>query len=65
MLRHMNLQRYATNIETACFETIKEGKVRHRGIAVNKSIFFQVSMTGDVKYPTHGVNVFTVVDSIL
>ena len=28
MLRHMNLESYARKIETACFETIKEGKVR-------------------------------------
>jgi isocitrate dehydrogenase (NAD+) len=28
MLRHMNLESYATRIERAVFETIKEGKVR-------------------------------------
>ena len=29
MLRHMQLDQYATRIERACFETIREGKVRH------------------------------------
>lgn len=27
MLRHMGLHKYAAKIETACFETIKDGKV--------------------------------------
>jgi isocitrate dehydrogenase (NAD+) len=29
MLRYMGLGSYGTKIEQACFETIKEGKVRH------------------------------------
>lgn len=27
MLRHMGLHKHASKIETACFETIKDGKV--------------------------------------
>lgn len=27
MLRHMGLHKHATKIETACFDTIKDGKV--------------------------------------
>ena len=46
MLRYMGLESYATNIERACFETIREGRVSSQNLNVKVSVLRPVQKPG-------------------